>query len=195
MARLADLVSEADVVALVDPGVLRDMASSLTGLWQPGDESDDERRAELCAAARLRLYADSDRGWLLLTTQQARDGVDKREDADWTAGFVPAVESFDDGAIPAEIDSLARLYHDDEGLDGEAARTLAVAVLCTDVRYLVTRSPSAFRHQREHDLPERLEIIDAVEAVNHVHIAPGEPPTVGPLPGSLLAEGEPWWVP
>lgn len=195
MARLADLVAEADVVALVDPGVLRDITSSLTGLWRPGDETDDARRAELCAAARLRLYADSDRGWLLLTTQQARDGVDKREDADWTAGFVPAVESFEDGALAAEVDSLARLYHEDDGLDGEAARTLAVAVLCTDVRYLVTRTPSAFKHQREHDLPERLEIIDAIEAVNHLHIAPGEPPVVGPLAGSLLAEGEPWWVP
>lgn len=195
MARLAEVIGDADVVALLDPGVLRDVASSLTGLWRPDDEPDATRRAELAAAARLRLYADSEHGWALLATQQGRDDVDARGDSDWSAGFVVSVEALDDGPAPAEVDALEQLYRHDEGLDGEAARTLAVAVLCKPVRYLVTRSPSAFRHQREHDLREGLEIIDAVEAVNHLHVAPGEPPVAGPLPGSLLADADPWWVP
>jgi len=195
MVLLGDTVGDASVVALLDPGVLRDVAVSLSGLWTPDQETDLARRAALESAGRLRLYADHERGWVLLTTQQARDGVDKRADADWSAGFVPPVEEFDDAPAPAEIAALANLYHDDDGLDGEAARTLAVAVMCDHVHYLVTREPSAFKHRREHDLPERLEIVDALEAVNHLRIAPGEEPTVGPLPGSLLADSAPWWVP
>ncbi len=142
MTALADMTSSGEVV-LVAPDVLRDMAAALGGLWSPGSEEDDELRALLLAAARIRLYADRDRcGWYLVTGAEARDAVLRREDADWNVGFVAPIEEFDDAPADADVGALVQLLrHGEEGehLDAEAATALALAILAEPVTVVVTQ--------------------------------------------------------
>jgi hypothetical protein len=195
MTTLRDLASEATAVALVEPGVLRDMSTALSGTWRPTTEAEEQRRAALLAAARLRLYADHERGWVLVTSQQARDELSVNGDTSWSVGFVPAVESFDDAPLADDVDGLTRVLCEGEVLPPESARTLALAILTDHVSMLVAAEPASFRHQRSHDLPERLEIVSAVEAIERLELRPGEAPVVGPPPSSNLTEGDAWWVP
>lgn len=195
MTSLSDLAGDAHVVAIVDPDVLRDIATALDGSWSPEGETDDSRRADLVAAARLRLYGVHDRGWVLVTTQQGRDVTDEAPGASWTTGFIPPIEEFDDAPLEPEVDGLYRFYHQQDELAGESARTLSIAMLADTIRYVITRVPSTFRHRRDHDLPARLEVIDAVEAVNRLQLAPGEEPIVAPPASSPLHTVTPWWVP
>jgi hypothetical protein len=192
--RLADAASTGPV-ALLDTGILRDIASSLTGLWLPVTELDHTRTRELVAAARLRLYADRDRsGWYLVTTRAAAAAASRRGNADWSVGMLPMVEDFDDAPPDAEIASLAALYRHDEALAADVAATLAVAVLFEPVTLVVTRQPRAYRHGRSGDLPPRLEVVDPVEAVDRLGISPGEPPAISPPAGSMLERGAAWWL-
>lgn len=182
-------------VVLLDAGVVRDVASALSGLWTPADEPDPERRDQLVAAARVRIYADRDqRGWHLVTTPTAHGLVERRDDAEWSVDFVQDVATLPDAPAEAEVAALASIYHE-SGIDGESGNCLAYAVLHEPVIYVISRNPRAFKHSREHDLPERLEILDPVEAVERLRIAPGEEPLVGPPADGMLARGEHWWVP
>ena len=195
MTSLSDLAGDANVVAIVDPDVLRDIATALGGSWSPDVEPDQARRADLVAAARLRLYGVHDRGWVLLTTQEGREVTAAMPGSEWTTGFVPPIEDFDDAPLEPEVDALYRFYHQQDELAGESARTLSMAMLSDRIRFVVTRVPSTFRHRRDHDLPERLEVIDAVEAVNRLQLAPAELPIVTPPESSPLHGVTPWWVP
>jgi hypothetical protein len=191
--RLAEVTSTGPV-ALVDLGIVRDIASSLTGLWLPATELDPDRSRALVAAARLRLYATRDRaGWYVLTTRSAAATVLRRGRADWSVGMLPVAEDFDDAPPAAEVASLSELYRE-AGLPPDAASTLAVAVLLEPVTLVVTREPRVYRHDRAGDLPPRLDVIDVFEAVDRLDIAPGEVPTVTPPPGSMLERGSAWWV-
>jgi hypothetical protein len=171
------------------------MASALTGLWLPATELDQTRTDQLLAAARLRLYGDRSRsGWYLVTSQHAADIVLRRGNADWSVGLLPVAENFDDAPPPAEIAALADFYHRDSSLSLDTARTLALAVLLEPVTLVIARQPRAFRHQRAGDLPPRLQVVDPVEAVERLEIAPGEEPPVSLPAGSMLARGAAWWV-
>jgi hypothetical protein len=195
LVRLDDVVSSGPVV-LVDAGVVRDMAATLTGLWDPGRETDPARAAEMVAAARTRLYGDRDRsGWTLLTTRSAADSALKRGDADWSVGMIAVIDEFEDAPPEADVSSLASLYRREEGIDAEAAETLATAVLWEPVSIVISRLPRGFRHGREGDLPARLELLDARQAEERLEIGVGEPPQVSLPIGSMLAESTPWWVP
>jgi len=196
MVRLADSFTAAQVVVLLDPGVLRDVAQALSGSWHPGEESDDVRRRQLVAAARLRLYGfDADRsGWRLVTTAIAHDKARARGDADWSAGFIPALEGYEDAPPVAEVSSLATLLRRDEDLDGEVANTLALALLCDAVGVVVTRDPLAYRHRRPNDLPPRLEIATPEDLVDRLELRGGEQAWAD-LPWGSIPGGDAWWVP
>jgi len=192
--RLADVASTGPV-ALLDAGVLRDMASSLTGLWLPATELDPTRTRELIAAARLRLYGDRDRsGWYLVTTRSAAAATLRRGTADWSVGMLAVAEGFDDAPPEAEVASLSNLYRREDGIPGDATQTLAMAVLFEPVSLIVSRQPRAYRHGRAGDLPARLEVIDPIEAVGRLEIAPGELPSVSLPVGSMLERGSAWWL-
>ncbi|MCU0270168.1 MAG: hypothetical protein MUF83_16185 [Acidimicrobiales bacterium] len=195
MTRLSELSSSGPVV-LVDPGVLRDMAASLNGLWDPAEEHDPDRREQLVAAARLRLYGERDRsGWFLVATGSERDALLDRDDLDWVLAFVPSVESFEDAPAGPDVEALVKLYRQSEDIEAESALTLAYAMLCDQVGLVISRTPRRFRHSRRHDLPARLELLTVVEAVDRLAIAPGEEPPTRLPEGSLLAEQTPWWIP
>jgi hypothetical protein len=192
--RVAEMASTGPI-ALLDAGVLRDMATSLSGLWLPATELDRQRAQELVAAARLRLYGDRDRsGWLLMTTRAAARVALRRGNADWSVGMVPVVEDFDDAPPEAEVAALAQLYRGEQ-LSADAATTLAAAVLVEHVNLVVTREPRAYRHDRAGDLPSRLEVVDVVRATDRLDIVPGEQPAVSLPVGSMLERGSAWWVP
>lgn len=195
MTALADMTSSGEVV-LVAPEVLRDMAAALGGLWAPEAELDQARRDLLVAAARIRLYADRDRcGWYLVTGHDAREAVLRREDADWSVGFVADLESFDDAPALADVEALVSLFRADEHIEAEAATALALAILCDQVTVVVAHDPRAFKHQRDADLPERLRVLTPAEVVSELEIGVGEEPP-DPVPDwSMLASGDPWWVP
>jgi hypothetical protein len=214
MARLDESLTAAREVVLVDPGVVHDIATALSGVWHPDREADPDLARHLVAAARLRLYgADADRsGWHLVTTAAAALHADAlgAEDlasatpdpptvpsihADWSAGFLPALESFDDAPPAADVADLAALLRRESGLDDDDARTLALALLCEQVGLVVTRHPDAFAHRRPADLPERLEVVDPATAVARLDLAPGEAAWSGPPEGTALASVDPWWVP
>jgi len=193
--RLAEL-SSSGPVALLEPGVVRDIAAALTGFWDPSLEDHPDRAEELVAAARLRLYGDRDRsGWLLVTTRQGHLAATRRADADWSVGMLAVAEDFDDAPAPGEVDALVAQYRREQGIDAEAARTLAVAVLFEPIEMVVCRLPRAFRHERAGDLPARLELLDVFEAVDRLAIAPGERPLVSLPIGSALESADPWWIP
>ena len=114
--RLVELASSGPVV-LVDAGVVRDMASALTGVWTPDTGRNRERSADLVAAARLRLYGDRTRsGWCLLTTRPGADAALRRGDADWSVGMLPVAEEFEDAPAPAEVAALAEMYAREQGV-------------------------------------------------------------------------------
>lgn len=196
MAALAQERSTGAVV-LIDAMVLRDMAAALNGLWRPADEEDPTRARRLVAAARLRLYGTRDRtGWLLVTNDAARASALRRGDADWSVGYVPAIESYSDAAAPDDVAAMVRLFREDEAIDADSASALAHAVLCEEVDVIVTDEPRRFRHGREGDLPERLAIVDPLELEEQLGLAPGEVPAVEVPDGVLsLVDDEPWWVP
>jgi hypothetical protein len=192
--RLVELASSGPVV-LVDAGVVRDMASALTGVWTPDTGRNRERSADLVAAARLRLYGDRTRsGWCLLTTRPGADAALRRGDADWSVGMLPVAEEFEDAPAPAEVAALAEMYAREQGVAPDAAYSLALAVLYPPIEMLVARLPRAFRHQREGDLPARLEVLDPGEAVDRLEIAPGERPLVALPIGSMLDRTDPFWL-
>lgn len=197
MPALADSYSAARTVVLLEPGVVRDVAHALTGLWRPSDEDDPDRRRQLLAAARLRLYGSvTDRsGWLVVTTSAAHDRAESLGDVEWSAGFLRDLESYDDAPPAADLTSLTHTLRRESGLEAEAASTLALALLCDEVGILVARDPRRYRHNRSADLPERLAILDPVEAVRSLRLEVGEVPIEPPPSGHLLADAEPWWVP
>ncbi len=191
MATVGDLSSSRDV-AILDRAVLLLMEEALTGSWTPDKEADDGRRAALVAAAQLRLYGDRDgRGWFLLTTVTARAGMGT-DDESWTIGFIPPIESFEDAPTADDVAGQRALF---DGLDHDAGRTLAAALLTPAVTVVVTDDVGRYKHQRPHDLPERLEVIDVETAVKRLGITPGEQPFVDIPATHPLAELDPWWVP
>lgn len=191
MATLAAMTSSGEV-ALLDRSVVEAIATSLDGHWTPQDETDPEQRERRLAAARLRLYGDRDRsGWFLLTTAQARAGLDESETGAWTVGFVPALESFDDAPASDEVAGQASLFDD---LDGDAACTLAVALLVHGVTLVVTTDVRRYKHARPHDLPDRLEVVDVVVAAHRLTIEVGETPYVDIPDAVALDLADPWWV-
>jgi hypothetical protein len=192
--RLVELASSGPVV-LIDAGVARDMASALTGVWTPESGRNRARTEELVAAARLRLYGDRDRsGWYLMTTRPGAEAARKRGDADWSVGMLPVAEELEDAPAPAEVAALAEMYRRDQRVPADGAYSLALAVLYGPVDMLVTRMPRSFRHQREGDLPSRLEVLDPNEAVERLEIAPGERPMVSLPIGSMLDRSDPFWL-
>lgn len=197
MATLAESHAAASTVVLLEPGIVRDLAHTLSGLWSPDDERPGPETDQLVAAARLRLYgASADRsGWVLTTTAYAHDRAVARGDAEWAAGFIPAIEIYDDSPAEADVVAMVDVLRHESHLDAEAARTLAVALLCEPVSLVVARDPVSYRHNRDHDLPDRLRIVDAAGAVELLELRPGEPPAIEPPAGSLLATIDPWWIP
>lgn len=197
MVRLADSYPAAQTVVLLEPGVVRDVAHALSGLWRPEDEGVGGRRDQLVAAARLRLYGSAaDRsGWFLTTTSAAHQRAEARGDVEWSAGFIPALDRYEDAPPKVDIDAMVGVLRGESRLDAEAATTLALGLLCEPVGMVVARDPASYRHNRAHDLPERLRIVDAIDAVRSLGLQVGEPPAVPPPVGSALAASEPWWVP
>jgi hypothetical protein len=180
---------------LLDAGVVRDVADALDGRWKPEGETDPVRRERLLSAARLRLYGARDRaGWYVVTYREAKASALKRGDTDWSVGFLPDLSKFGDAPIPMDLQALARV-HLESGMEAEAGLALAYAVLYEPVRALVTATPKRFRHSREFDLPERLEILTPAEAFRDMDIDAGEEPRLAPPPGSTLDLGDHWWIP
>jgi hypothetical protein len=181
---------------LVDEGVLADMVAALNGSWQPTDEPDEVRRARLVDAARLRLYGEVDRsGWYLCTTRAARDRQPQDGHCKWVVMLLATVDSYDDAPPPEDLASLAKTYADESGLDPSTADVLAHAVLYEPVKYLVTNDVRGYKHNREHDLPARLEIITPADAVAMLELVKGEEPLSEPPPDWPTVEGPTWWVP
>lgn len=184
-----------DGYVLLDVSVLRDVADALDGRWHPSEERDPIRRARLLAAARLRLYGHRDRsGWYLVSHRTAREAAITRGNAEWSVGFIPDVEDFTDAPAQEEVVALTRLLTDGH-VPPESASTLAYAVLYEPVRLLVSVDVRPFRHSRDGDLPERLELVTTVEAVDRLGLAPGEEPPHGPPVATPLHGQDPWWVP
>src|SRR5262245_39652037 len=179
--------------ALLDGGVMTDVATALSGPWTPAREADVVRRARLVDAARLRLYGELDRsGWYLCTTQRVRDAL-PTDIHDWVAGLIPAVDGFEDAPAGDDLAALRREFMEQQGLTETAADALAHAVLFEPIRLLISNDPRAYKHARENDLPARLEIIDPSEAVTRLAIIAGEEPLTPP-PEGVLPPGEPWWI-
>src|SRR5262245_28154689 len=180
---------------LLDAGVVRDVADALRGRGKPEGEADPVRRERLLSAARLRLYGARDRaGWYVVTYREAKTSALKRGDTDWSIGFLPDLSKFGDAPSQMDLQALARV-HLESGMEAEAGLALAYAVLYVPVRALVTATPKRFRHSREFDLPERLEILSPAEAFHEMKIDPGEPAPLAPPPGSALDHAPHWWVP
>ncbi len=120
----------------------------------------------------------------------------RRGDADWSVGYLPVIESFDDSADPADVESLVRLFRQDESIDAESATALAHAILNEHIDIVVTDEPARYKHMRRHDLPPRLEVLDPLELEARLDIGSGEEPAVAVPEGvlSLLGDGA-WWVP
>lgn len=181
-------------VVLLDAGIVHDIACTLTGTWTPESEPDPARRETLLAAARIRIYADRDQyGWYLAATEEARAAAMSYANTDWSVGFIQDVATIE-GAPPADdAIALAKIFGE-AGIQASSALTLAWAVLFDRASYVITTSPDELRHQREHDLPSRLEVVDPVEVVARLGILPGELPIAAPPPGTALGDGAPWWV-
>jgi hypothetical protein len=91
------------------------------------------------------------------------------------------------------VDALARSFVADASLDVADAVHLAHVALRPWVGRLVTSDDKFRARARPLDLPHTVEILSAVEAVDALHIAPGEVPKLAPLPGSPL-DGQTWWL-
>lgn len=195
MVRLSDSFSATSMVALVDAGVLAQMAEALSGAWSPDSEPDPERRRRMVTVARLRLYGTPDlSGCQLLTTQRAHEALSDEHGAPWPSGLVPVLERYEDSPLEQDVAGLERLLHQD-GLDADAARTLALALLADVVDLVVTDRPGALHHERINDLPERLALLTPTEALDRLGLDPESLPEPE-LPGdSPLLDGDHWWVP
>lgn len=182
-------------VVLVDSGVLHDIAEALDGAWNPDQISDLQRREELIAAARLRLYADRDRsGWMLLTTHAPREEVLANGDNAWSVGFVGAIDDLDDAPAEADLDALEKILLS-EGVAPGNAHLLACAYLSAFVRLVVTNDERPYHRSRAEDLPEHLQFMSAGEAVEKLQIAPGEKPPIVPPGFEAVDSTSAWWVP
>lgn len=181
-------------VVLLDAGIVHDVALALSGDWQPDQEPDERRRAELVAAARLRIFADRDQfGLALAATPKARaDGLGYPEAA-WSIGFIQDVSRIPGSPPDADVAALESILRQ-EGIDAQSATCLAYAVLLDAVTYVITASPEDLKHQRADDRPSRLEILDPVEAADRLGLVAGELPLVGPPSGSRLAAGPHFWL-
>jgi len=181
-------------VVMLDAGVVHDIALALTGDWQPEDEPDDERRGQLVAAGRLRIFADRDQYGLALTaTPDARELAMGYDNATWSIGFIQDVTALDD-APPADDAAALEQILRDEGIVGASASALAYAILFPSVSYVITTNPAELKHQRAEDRPDRLEIVSPIDAVERLGLVAGEIPLVGPPLGSKLDEGPHWWM-
>lgn len=181
---------------LVDGGVMSDMVEALSGTWQPGDEPDEVRRARLVCAARLRLYGEIDRsGWFLCTTRKVHDALPHEGNGGWVVSLVATIDSYDDSPADDDVASLVKVYLTDQGLGEDAADILAHAVLYEPVKYLVTNDVRAYKHARDHDLPERLELVGLADAVDMIDIAKGEKPLSEPPPDWPNTGAGAWWIP
>jgi hypothetical protein len=182
-------------VVLLDAGIVHDIATTLSGSWQPAHEDDAGRRAELVAAARLRIFADRDSyGVRLAATPDAREAAMVYDEAMWSVGFIEDISTTEGAPAADDVAALEQLLTH-EGISSGSARTLAYAVLDAEVTALVTPAPEALRHQRHADLPPRVEILTPIEAVERLGLVPGEIPVIGPPPASAVATGPTWWLP
>lgn len=181
-------------VVILDANVVHDIATTLTGDWSPDSVADDVRRAEMIAAARVRLYADRDQyGWYLAATPGSRETAMGYSGAAWSVGFIQDVATMD-GAPPLDdVIALEKIFRE-AGIVGASAKSLAYAVLFDRVTYVLTTTPTDLKHQREHDLPTRLAIMSPVEVVDRLQLVAGEEPMLGPPSDSELATGPHWWV-
>lgn len=181
-------------VVLLDAGIVHDMAATLSGDWNPALEADDAQRERLLATARIRIYGDRDQyGWHLAATADARGEAMGYANSDWSVGFIQDVSTIDGAPPEDDAIALAKIFQE-AGIQASSAMTLAWAVLFDRASYVITATPNDLRHQREHDLPSRLEVLDPVEAVARLGIVPGELPVASPTPGTALGDGAAWWV-
>jgi len=181
---------------LLEGPVMKDMVDSLSGSWSPGIEPDVVRRSRLVDAARLRLYGEIDRSsWYLCTTKAVHDSLPHQGHGGWVVSLVATIDSYDDSPAEDDVASLTAAYVDDQGLDPESADVLAHAVLYEPVRYLVTNDVRSYRHNRDHDLPGRLEIITPADAVGMLNLIEGEEPLSEPPPDWPTADVGAWWIP
>lgn len=193
MERLEEPVRSGVVV--LDAGIVHDIAMALNGTWTPDSEPDDTRRAQMLAAARLRIYADRDQfGWYLGATAEAREAAMGYDGAEWSVGFIQDVATME-GAPPIDDVAALETIFKEAGIVGASAAALANAMLFERAAYVITSDPNDLKHQRSHDLPPRLEILDPVEAVSWLQLVAGEEPIVGPPVGSALDLGPHWWLP
>ena len=115
------------------------------------------------------------------------------EGSDWSVGFIQDITTFDDAPPVQDVEALEEIFRDAR-IGHASASALAYAVLYGPVTYVITSLPAELKHQRVGDRPERLEIIDPVEAVARLQIVAGEQPVIRPQVGSKLDEGPHWWL-
>ena len=181
---------------LLDGGVMSDMVEALSGSWQPTDESDDVRRSRLVCAARLRLYGEIDRSsWYLCTTRSIHDRLPHEGHGGWVVSLVATVDSYDDSPADDDVAALVKTYIGEQELDEANADVLAHAVLYEPVKYLVTNDVRSYKHNRDHDLPSRLEIITPADAVDMLELVKGEEPLSEPPPDWPNPDVDAWWIP
>jgi hypothetical protein len=181
-------------VVMLDAAVVHDIAIALTGDWKPDDEADADRRDQLVAAARLRIFADRDQYGLALTaTPDARELAMGYDNATWSVGFIQDVTAVEGAPPPEDAQALEQILRD-EGIVGASASALAYAILFPSVSYVITPDPADLKHQRAEDRPDRLEIVSPAEAVERLGLVAGELPLVGPPAGTKLDEGPHWWM-
>lgn len=179
---------------MLDNGVVHDIATALTGSWHPDQEDDEERRDRMVAAARIRIFADgSEYGWQLAAAPAAREEGMGYDGSDWSIGFLRDITTMDNAPPEQDVEALAEIFRDAR-IGNASATTLAYAVLYAPVTYIITAVPADLKHQRVGDRPERLEIIDPVEAVVRLQLVSGEQPIIRPQVGTMLDEGPHWWL-
>ncbi len=181
-------------VVLLDAGIVHDIACTMSGEWTPESEADPARREALLAAARIRIFDDRDQyGWYLTATEEARSAAMSYGNADWSVAFIQDVATLDGAPPTDDAVALAKIFRE-AGIQSSSALTLAWAVLFDRASYVITASPNDMRHQREHDLPGRLEVLDPIEAMARLGVLPGELPAAAPPPGTPLGGGAHWWI-
>jgi hypothetical protein len=194
MSLFADTASVGTIVFL-DADVLRDIADALDGRWLPDQEPNPIRRARFLAAARLRLYGEPDRsGWRLVCSRAERERAATRGDTNWTFAAITEVDAFEDAPPAEDVQGLIRMYRGQD-VGPEAATALAHAVLWEPVRYLVTIDKRPYRHSRDDDLRDGLELLTVGDAVDLLGLVKGEEPLHAPPADSALGKQPAWWVP
>jgi predicted nucleic acid-binding protein len=179
----------------LDTNVLIDIVEALDGTWRPPVDMTrtDEQRL---AAARLRFYGYEERsGWFLVSSRLARAEALARGGYDWVTGFIHLVDNSGDApperVIAAEADAIAVKAQ----LAPADARHLAEVILRPFISRLVTSDDRFRRRAQRLDFARPIEIVSLIDAVQALHIAPGERPPIGPVPGTPLSASEPWWIP